>query len=348
MSTSRLLTPLIAAALLMTGCAVAPPGGTTGTTDGTMLAEKDSPLVKYLSFLFNPGNSPDSSPAEQQAYRNEQEQRRQKVVAQCMTEQGFEYTPFVEGGGTVATGDSDENPWRPDDRDWVEKYGYGATQNPYQDIPEPEPNQQVDPNQAYVESLTEAEQTAYYDALNGKPREVAEGGSDDDAPAWKWEEAGCFGRAYHEIEGKDPWQQEENKPIMAAIQKFFDGVQSGPEFAKLDADWAACMTDAGRPGFAKQPDAQDSIYQLTDQYWKDRSPKDDGSEQDDTLGTMKDPEWAELADQEIPLALADLECREKTDYRQAQLRIRFAAEEEFITDHKAELDAFRKRVEQGA
>ena len=340
----RFLSPLITAALLLTGCATTPAGGTTGAT---ALTDRDSPLVKYLSFLFTPGNSPDSTPAEQQAYRNEREQRRQELVAQCMTEQGFEYVPFVEGGITVPDGDGGENRWRPEDRDWVERYGYGVVHNPYQDDPQPEPSPQVDPNQAYVESLTEAEQQAYYDALNGKPREVPEGDPGDDVPEWKWEEAGCFGLAYHEIEGTDPWQQPENQPIMAALQKLYEEVQSGPGFAELDAEWSACLAEAGHDGFARQPDAQNSIYRLTDQYWEDISARDDGSDQDPDLGTMRDPAYAALAEREIPLALADLDCREKTDYRQQQLRIRFDAEEQFIADHREELDAFRNRVEQG-
>jgi hypothetical protein len=44
--------------------------------------------------------------------------------------------------------------------------------------------------------------------------------------------------------------------------------------------------------------------------------------------------------------VADLGCREKTDYRQQQLKIQFAAEEQFIADHKEELDALKARAEQ--
>lgn len=349
MRASRFLTLLIAiTAPALTSCAVTPPGGTTpsgaatppiGTADATALTEKDSPLVQYLSSVFTAGNSPDATPEEQQAFRNEREQRRQELVAGCMKEQGFEYVPVLAPDAQPA----EAVDWRPDDRDWVEKYGYGVVRNPYQDAPGPEPSEPIDPNQSYLDSLTEAEQEAYFEALNGNPRPVTEGA---EAPEWTWEDSGCFGRAYHEIEGKDPWQQAENQPIMEALRSLYDQIQSGPEFAELEADWAACMAEAGHPGFTKQLDALNSIYQLTDRYWEDSSAKDDGSEQDPTPGTMQDPTYAKLSEQEIPLALADLECRQKTDYRQTQLRIRFVAEEQFVADHAEELDAMKARAEQ--
>lgn len=343
MARIRSLVALIATATLaLTGCA----GGVDGG-DGK-LSYEDSPLSKYLSGLFSGGLSPDATPEEQQQYWNEQQRKTEELVAQCMTEQGFEYVPNNPSIESPIPVDSGEDVWRPDDRDWVEKYGYGAVNNPWQDQggenpePVPMPTAPADPNQEYVESLTEAEQQAYYEALYGKPQEPEPG---EDVVEYDWRDGGCYGYANHEVNGDNPWEQEENKPILDAIQKFYETMQNSPEFAKLDADWAACMAEAGYGGFAKQMDAQDSIYQLINKYWEN-APQGDG-EQNPDFGTMKDPEYAKIADQELPLALADLTCREKTDYRQQQLRIQFAAEEQFIADHKEELDALKARAEQG-
>ncbi len=339
--TSSLVALVAAAALTLTGC-----GGGGETGDGTLDYE-DSPLSKYLSEVFSGGLSPDATPEEQQQYWNEQQRKIEALVAKCMTEEGFEYIPNNPVVETPIPIEDTENKWRPEDRDWVEKYGYGAVNNPWQEDgnapePVPMPTAPADPNQEYLESLTEAEQQAYYEALYGKPIEPQPG---EDDVTYDWRNQGCYGYANHEVNGENPWEQQENKAILDAIQKFYETVQNDPAFAKLDSDWAACMTEAGFGGFAKQGEAQDSIYQLINKYWEN-VPQTDG-EMDPNLGTMKDPEYAKIADQEIPLALADLTCREKTDYRQQQLRIQFAAEEQFIADHKEELDAMKARAEQG-
>ncbi len=343
MARTRSLVALIAAATLaLTGC-----GGGGDTGDGK-LDYDDSPLSRYLSEVFSGGLSPDATPEEQQQFWAEQQRKIEELVAKCMTAEGFEYVPNNPTVDTPIPAE-EENMWRPDERDWVEKYGYGAVNNPWQEqnggepMPMPEPSMAPDPNGEYVESLTEAEQQAYYEALYGKPVEPQPGEEED--YEYNWENGGCYGRAQHEVSGDNPWDMKENKPIMEAIQKFYETMSSNPEFAKLDADWSACMAEAGFDGFKVQQDAADSIYELINKYWEG-VPQTDG-EQDPTLGTMKDPEFAKIAEQEIPLALADLGCREKTDYRQQQLKIQFAAEEQFIADHKEELDAMKARAEQG-
>jgi hypothetical protein len=53
-----------------------------------------------------------------------------------------------------------------------------------------------------------------------------------------------------------------------------------------------------------------------------------------------------LAEREVELALADLDCREETDYRDRHAAITREVEQQFIDDHKAELDAMIASVEQ--
>ncbi len=336
--TSSFVALIAASTLALTGC-----GGGGNGGDG-QLSYEDSPLSKYLSSVFTNGLSPDATQQEQQEFYNEQNRKTEELVAQCMTKEGFEYVPNTSNGSVTI---GDDGMWRPDDRDWVEKYGYGAINNPWQEqnggeTQATEPP--ADPNQPYVESLTEAEQQAYYEALWGKPQEPDPDADPNEPQEWRWEDGGCYGWAQHEVQGENPWEQDENKPIIEALQKFWETMQSSPEFTKLDADWSTCMTEAGHGGFKTQYEAQDSIYQLINKYWEN-APQGEG-EWDPNFGTVKDPEYAKIADQELPLALADLTCREKTDYRQQQLRIQFAAEEQFIADHKEELDAMKARAEQ--
>lgn len=341
MARTRSFVALIAAATLaLTGC-----GGDAG---GGELSWEDSPLQKYFSEVFTDGLAPDATDEERQRFYAEQQRKMEELVAQCMTEQGFEYVPYTPPVENPVPVEDTENMWRPDDKDWVEKYGYGAANNPWQERapepePMPEPGQEFqDPNQEYVESLTESERDAYYEALHGKQQEPEPG---EDFVEYDWEKAGCYGRANHEVNGDNPWDDPANKPIIEAMERFWQNMYNDPAFAALDGEWAACMTENGFGGFSKQADAQDSIYQQLNKYWEN-APQGEG-EQDPTFGTMKDPAYAAIAEQEIPLALADLTCREKTDYRQQQLKIQFAAEEQFIADNKEELDAMKARVEQG-
>lgn len=343
MSPVRTLVAAIAAATLtLTGC------GAVGLTGDGKLDYEDSPLAKYLSVLYSYGPGPDATAQEQQEFWNEQQRKTEELVAQCMTKEGFEYVPNTNNGGVVFSSDGDDM-WRPDDREWVEKYGYGAANSPWQEQQQEQTEQQgdtnpeeyTDPNQPYLDSLTEAERQAYYEALWGKGQELDPDADPNEAQEWNWETAGCQGWAQHEVQGSNPWEQDENKPLVEAVQKFYEGLQNNPAFTELDAAWASCMAEKGFGGFTKQWDAQNSVYELLNAYWQ----SNEGPQGED-FGTIKDPEYAKIAETEIPLALADLECREKTDYRQAYLRAQFGAEEQFIADHREELDALIARAEQ--
>lgn len=60
-----------------------------------------------------------------------------------------------------------------------------------------------------------------------------------------------------------------------------------------------------------------------------------------------DPKLVTVKDEEIELALADLDCREKTDYTAVHKKVQDALEQRFIDDHRAELDALKADAEQG-
>ncbi len=139
----------------------------------------------------------DLSPEEQQAQFDDQNRQIEEKVADCMVEQGFEYVPNTANGGSVST---DDVAWEPDDRAWVEQWGYGAVDNPYNEQPVPEADEYVDPNADYVASLSESEQTAYYEALNGpQPSEEDQAAMEDGTYDYDWTAAGCYGAAQHEV-----------------------------------------------------------------------------------------------------------------------------------------------------
>ncbi len=321
MTTPRFTAALSASALVLMLASCAP------GTDGTSQDVYYSPLGDYLSVLWG-GDVAD----EEWMLRAEEEQRiREEIVAACMAEQGFDYIPVVDVGRVSHTGDE----WKPDDREWVSQYGYGAVRYPGMDAA-PDPDQQfVDPNQAYIESLTESEMMAFYDALYG-PQPAEDELNEDGSWDYNWETAGCQGFAEHETQQTNPMDSEEHKPLMDAINDLYMAMEKNPTFAELDAAWAECMADAGYAGLRVQYDAQNSIYEELNAYYESM-----------TEWVEDDPALDALAEREIELALVDLECRESTDYRDRRQTLSIEIEEQFIADNKAALDALIADAEQG-
>jgi hypothetical protein len=107
----------------------------------------------------------------------------------------------------------------------------------------------------------------------------------------------------------------------------------------LDAQWAACMADAGYPSLVAQGDARAAFWQ---KYYAFLLTWDTSSGLELTAGA----EYRGLAEQEVTIALADLDCREATNYRAEYRRLQIAAEARFVADHRTELEAFKRAAQQ--
>jgi hypothetical protein len=316
------LSAVAAVVLLLSGCSGSD-GDAGGTTDA---AEQTSPLSEYLDAVYGG----DLSPEEQERQFAEEQARVEELVARCMQDQGFEYTPQTASDTFVSSSDVE---YEPDDRDWVAQYGYGAVNSPFNEEPVPE-EEYVDPNADYVASLSESEQQAFYEALSGPvpdEDELAEGGSYE----YDWTTAGCQGAAQHEVSGEDLSQSEEFKPLFEAIDELYTGMTSWPGMTELDGEWATCMEAAGHGGHATQADAQNSVYEELNGIYEDVATSEEGT----PTGEPDQAALDALAEREVELALADLDCREEVDYRDRSTEITREVEEQFIDDHRAELDA---------
>lgn len=327
--TARVAVPAAAAALLLlAGCA--------GTDGGGGLDYEDSPLNQYMSAAWG---GDDRSPEEMQSEFDDQNRQIEELVADCMAEEGFDYLPVLDTGSVVYSSDDDENAWDPDSRDWVAQYGYGFVNYPGRDEQPVEGDEWEDPNQEYVESLSESEQAAYQEALNGpalSEEEYAEQEASGDFE-YDWTTAGCYGAASNEVYGGDPSSSDEHQPLMDAMNALYEEAQSHPDVAELDAAWSSCMADAGHSGLATQQDAQNSIMDEQNAAYESQEPSEDGE--------WVEPDLTELGEREIEVALADFDCRDEVDYTAQQLTVQFELEERFIEEHKAELDAYLASVE---
>jgi hypothetical protein len=305
---SSVVIAAVAAATLLAGCS-APGAGPA--------ADEKSPVEKVLEKL----SGMDMSPEDQEKYWAEQNAKTEELVAECMQKEGFEYVPNTDNSMMVSTRDD----WKPDDREWVSQYGYGVVNWPGREEGGEVEDEYVDPNADYVAALSEAELTSYNEALYGPMIE----NPDPDAE-WTWEDGGCYGWAQHELgdDSTELWSSEEAEAFFEVYGKFTENMEGDPRMVEVNTAWTSCMADAGYSGYSKQFDAQDSIYTEVSAVYENQ-----------TEWTEDDPALAVIGEKEIELALADLDCREKTDYTKRSRSVQFELEEQFLVEHKSELDA---------
>ncbi|GAA2065538.1 hypothetical protein [Leifsonia soli] len=292
----------------LTGCA--------GDATSSSLDAKDSPLYKILGPL---GGLDDK-----EALRK-QERAVQKAAAQCMTDEGFEYKPSDSAASTITVGGPDSEK----SEDWVSKNGYGFSRGLN--------SEKDDPNQDYVDSLSDTQQTAYYEALYGPATEA--GADDADADGGTEAEGGttatgCLNEAYRSVTKTSFWEDEKYKKLLDSASALFEKVEKSPAVKKAAANWSDCMADAGYSEMDTKADAMNHVSEkMSALYDAPGDATGDGQPSEPSAADIK-----EFRDLEIKVALADFRCDAKTGYENAKLAVQFELEEKFVREHKAELD----------
>jgi len=283
-----------------------------GTTE---LDPEKSPLSEYMSAFYG---------EQDEEFYAAQAEETEELVAECMSEDGWEYIPVDQTQYSGSDFDWEER----NTEKWIAVYGYGVnlTQEENEEL-YGSPEEFVDPNQDYVSSLSESENVAYYEALYGKPP-AEEELNEDGSYEYNWEDGGCYGYAQHEVTGEQAYDQDQFKPIFEAMGALYEDQSKDPRMKEVETAWASCMADAGFTEFKLKQEAAQSIYDQQNEYWEE-NPESMGPDEDQIA------EWREG---EIDVALADFKCGEKVDYTQKQLAVQFELEKEFIKEHKAELD----------
>lgn len=297
----------------MTACG----SGNDGSADASRSLDPH-PLSAYL---------PMTSVAEQEDTVRENRRDVETRTAACMKTFGFEYYPVDPDDGTPT------QTWSSAASGWLtvadaKKYGYGINvTNPDVEI-QPMPTARDDPNEEYRNSLSPAEAKDYDEALNGK-----DGGGDRD-PSQPQDPAvaGCFfaSLAANQQEGVLP--SDDFSGLLSDLDALTTLEATDPGIAALDTEWLACMEDAGYPDWATPDEARS--------YFQDRNAEVFGPEG----AAVTDPRVVALADEEITVAVADATCSEQIDYAPRSAAIWAALENEFITTHRKELDAFREAM----
>lgn len=361
-------------------------GGAAGQTgdDGEELSPLEEYMGENSGFASGGGrmtvaiSAGDLSEEERQRMRQVEE-----LVATCMEEAGFEYVPVDPFGGETRDDPfADAFALPPDE--FAREYGYGMTT--LMD-PNREEEEVTDPNQAIRESLSEGALEAYNQALWGDMVQMsADGGAVAVKPAPgetgppEIENQGCHGEARGEVYGDDGGMM--MGPDMSEFDGLFEDldalrqrIESDPRVIEATEAWAGCMAEAGYSDVETVDDPEDTVMErMSELYgWDDPSADDEGGgetdepsdeetdgpsvEQDDggpdvSIGGPRRPAdvdeeaLAELQEYEIAIATADYEC-EQEHLAEARQDIAWGFEEDFVAEHRTELERYRDAMAEG-
>lgn len=331
--------------MVLAGCS-----GAGGGSGGEVTWE-DSPLEQVFSQLYEDEGS---SPEDWEAEDRQRYQREQEILAECMSEQGFEYLP-LSYGDSFSVSYSDEDWGSPE---WVQQYGYGVTTQDemHEESDFDEEDEFYDPNWEALEAMSDSERMAWEEAMWGAWDEVSEDDwIDDDEDAYfgdyDWQSSGCQGKAQYEVyesEYEDSvWEDPAMEELFLAIERIYEQTERDPKALEAHSDWSECLADAGFPEFSTPMEAEDSIWDEYQAIW-DRADElidwesvdwDDEDVQDPYGALIDGAEMAELREREVELAVADHSCREERNLESRLLSVQFEYEEEFLEEHQAQIDA---------
>lgn len=343
MTTSRPSRPVYAVAafavLALAGCSSSDGGGSSsGAPEWT-----PGPLDEYQARISGYSFDDERTDEELQAESDRQNRQVEEMVASCMQEQGFDYTPAENNGGTVFASDDLDVEWGT--LEFAEQYGYAISTDPWASSDQPDDaTEWVDPNQEYVESMSEGEATAYQEALWGVPVESTE----DEVQEYDWTTAGCYGAAQHEVyEGGVA--SGEFDALQEELNRFYETAEADPRVAELDSAWASCLADEGYDALTTTSSAQEALYTEWNelQGWEDPeylalSESWDWEAEPDGP-PMPEPDEAAVAaftEKEIAQAVADFRCQEEVGYTAERMRVDHEMQQEFVDQHADELEAW--------
>lgn len=267
-----------------------------------------------------------------------------EAIAECMKDQGFEYTPVDFTKIDIGMPVIDEEDTKT--REYAEKYGYGVLQGPWMDEPTEsgdEAEALLDPNAEYKASMTDLERQAFEEALNGTGAmdPSADGELLTEGGVPPVEEQGCVGKATAEV-----WNEDDDEPhaepsealtaFNVDLQTLYQDQETAPDIVKLNEKWAACMAEAGIDRFSNPNETWDYFNEKANAVWDDVAP-------DATAPAEADPAALE---EERKTAVADFDCKERTSYVDTRDEVTFALEQAFIDSHKDLIETIKAEWEQ--
>ncbi len=348
-------------------------GGDESTEAGSDGASYESPINEYMG--FDQGVDFSDPEAAEAAFAEQQREINEQVVA-CMAAEGFEYIPQDHGDMIVFGEDAgpDGLVWGSDE--WVAKYGFGiSTQAFPQEIVGPElvgmdesmymgEEDHQDPNEDYVNSLSEADREAFYETLYGNDPgpDIEEGMSDEEMEEAiaEWEEnrefTGCEEKAWADSNfggGQDAFYREFGDDM----EDMWEGIESHPKIVEAERGIAECVSDKGY-AYTTMREVYEQFDEKMQPLWEVAYAEPEVILSEEEMAAMSQQELeefygpqelsdeaksqlAEIQAEEVGMATAVNECGGGFDANQdVYEEVRIEMERDFIEANKERLDAF--------
>ena len=321
------------AALMLAACV---PAGSAGLTTSAPALVPDDAGVGPLQSYWQRINSWhfQGTMEERQAMFDAEYRAREEYIAACMASQGFVYTPDP-GARITLTMVADPVTVDRNSREFAELYGFGiGTEVRPEHFGEVWTGGRSDIAFELMAGMSEAEAAAFGAALWGTGRQVD--------GVWDWMLPGCMDAAWALFQ-----PDAEFDAIRTEMDNTFAfiGSESTPDFVTLNSEWSTCMIDAGFPD-AQTPAALERSFLVDFNVVKGCTPTGEGSWECRT-DYQPDPVQHQLFNErEIAAAVANYDCREEVDFDRRHRQLGFALEQEFVNQHRNELEAAARHAEQ--
>lgn len=348
-------------ALFTTACGAAGDGASDGGSG------------ESLSDFFGGPEMDDPEAAE--AHWREQETQAQEAIAACMAKQGFEYVPVQQPEGSYTVYDE------ADREEEVRTMGFHITTwyGNEDEMPMDEATEWHDPNQDYVEGLSEGEREAYYEALHGDPEEhmttEVDPETGEEIMVGSGFGGGCEGETREEQMGDPEAQDKLWEELQPAFEEMHQRVQADPRIVEANGEYSACMADRGYD-IASRDELWESVHEDFQQRFDEivgpnggyADPFEGWAEDEiDAFFEEKSEEEIEaffaeaeqqskadideealeaLQQEEIDMAVADFECGK--DMEDLHMEVSQKYEKDLIAEHRDTLEEIRDLQESGA
>ncbi|TCO46238.1 hypothetical protein EV646_107262 [Kribbella antiqua] len=341
MRTSRKALALVAV-LALAGCGNAKEPAATGDQNSDK-----SPLAEYMGEGFSSSAGGGMRVAirggEQPTEAELAKQRKvEDATAACMKAAGFEYVAVPPDAQPKSKFNDAFN--LPADK-FAQQYGYGISTIDWSKAMSGADD--TNPNTKIRNALSPKAQKAYDVALNGPnangPGAVVIAPKEGSGPTNNSSQnLGCRGKAAEEVYGKNPKaEMDKYESLFKDIEALMKRIESDQRVVDATSAWSDCLADAGHSGFKKidepRQKVSEKLGQLTGNQPNSNGKVVKGPPSFDKVDAAK---LADLRKFEIALATDDQKCRAKV-YDDAYKKVQYELEKEFVTQHKAELEAYR-------
>lgn len=295
----------------------------------------DGPVDDYLAAALGPQAIGSSFP---------ENIRIEDLIAQCMAEKGFEYTPYVPrfiGEREMQYPMEHELGWGT--RAFAEQLGFGITTEAwgagngtrFWPITEADGGMAVvNPVDSYAETASEEELHAWVSALEGAAMYDPQLRDD---PGYDQETDGCNPRVRNGTEGV-PFPE-----LSQAIALIRSTVELDGRLAGVRRQWSQCMAQDGFPGLTTVDDAEELVFQAAEDFVVTHAAEmvvQPGQPRIEGIKASAPELLAALQAQEITVAVTSATCREDVGYDRTRAMVDREYQEEFVDAHRAELDAW--------